>query len=356
MKKIKKLIFSSLLIAPFSLLYTSSFAQGDISEIIKSGREDATKLTGAYLNPLFKGIGFGMNSGWYHSARAKNLGKFDLKIQATAAIVPSSDQSFDITKIGLSSNTKLRDPNNFMSPTAFGDDKNGPELYLVDNANNELSSFTMPSGTGFPFVPSPQVQLTVGLIKSTDITVRYSPKVGGGDYGKLGSWGVGLKKEITSILPWKSEKIIPIDLAIALGYNQINYDYNIPEDKQINESNSPEDLKQRVEGKFYGFAADLILSKKLAIFTPFVSVGFNTAKTDLGVLGKYIIQNGVDVDDLTPTYESLENPVKIKQTDISGVRANIGFSLHLTAFRLYGAYSVGDYQAVTAGIGIGIGK
>lgn len=348
-KQLQRILFSALALS-LIVLKNNALAQGDVAELVKAGAADATKLSQAYLNPLFKGIGFGMNSGWYNSAKTKNLGKFDLKIQATGAFVPNSDKTFDINALDLK-RTKVIGSSG-ITPTAFGKDESGPEMQIYDN-NGVLipnATFTMPSGTGVNIVPSPQIQLTVGLIKNTDVSVRFTPKVGGGDFGKIGAWGVGLKKEITPYLPGKSEKIIPVDISLAFGYNQINYDYTLKVSDQIGEEQNAS-FNQRVEGKFSGFTVDAILSKKLAVFTPFVSVGYNTAKTDLGILGTYKIKTD---NSLTP--ETMVDPVRIKQKDISGLRANAGFALHLAFFRLYGAYSIGEYQAVTAGIGFGIGK
>lgn len=361
-KQLQSILFVALL--PISLVLTKNdaFAQGDAAQLIKAGAADATILAEAYLNPLFKGIGFGMNSGWYNSAKTKNLGRFDLRIQATGALVPTADRSFDIKSLNLSDRVRLSNPNGSgITPTAFGDDTDGPEIVVRDNVNGtevELTRFRMPQGSGFNIVPSPQIQLTVGLIMNTDVSVRFAPEVGSDDFGKISSWGVGIKKELTSFLPGK--KIIPFDLSVAFGYNQINYKYEVPAEDQINESNIPRnDLNQRLDAKFSGFTIDAILSKKLAIFTPFVSVGYNTAKTELGILGKYNIQQDVDISDpQNPSiiYGDVVDPVKIDHKSISGMRANVGFALHLAVFRLYGAYSIGEYQAVTAGIGLGIGK
>lgn len=334
----------------FSSVGKLTYAQGDAAEFIIAGKDDATKLTQAYLNPFFKGIGYGMNSAWFNSAKTKSLGKFDLRIQATGAIIPSSDKTFDVNSIGLSKYSRLRDPNNHIAQTAFGSDvDNGPELVIYDDANAEVGNLKLPSGAGIGLVPSPQIQLTVGLIKQSEISLRFTPNINVGDFGKIGSWGVGIKKEITSLLPSKSEKVIPIDLAIALGYNQINYNYNIDIADQIGENQST-NLNQRIEAKFSGFTVDAILSKKLSVFTPFVSVGYNSAKTDIGILGQY------DIKSKNNSIETITDPVDINQKSISGVRANVGFGLHLAFFRLYGAYSIGEYQAFTAGIGFGIGK
>ncbi len=319
----------------------------DVAELIKTGPVDATKLAQAYFSPAFKGFGFGMNSGWYNSAKAKNLGKFDLRIQATAAFVPTSDQAIRFSELGLSPNVAYDRPT---SPTLFGDDIAGATLSLKDNPSVK---FEMPEGTNFNVVPSPQIQLTVGAIKNTDVSLRYTPKVKGNDFGSVQALGFGVKHEITKYLfPAKTEKIIPMDLAVAFGYNQLKYDYAIKVADQLNDRNPGSDLNQRVKMKLSGFTIDAILSKKLAVFTPFVSVGYNSAKTEFGVLGDY------NFSDPTATggYRDFTDPININQTDISGVRGNLGFSLHLAFFRLYGAYSIGQYQAFTGGIGFGIGK
>jgi hypothetical protein len=363
MKKIVLFFKTSALTLSFLGAFSTVSAQDDIGVIVKAGSEDATKLAQAYLNPFFKGFGFGMNSGWFNSAKTKNLGRFDLRIQGTGAFVPPADQRFDITKLGLSANTRLKDGSSPFTPTVFGDNNAASSIEIFDNNNQEVAEFQLPQGAGINIAPSPQVQLTVGLIKNTDVSLRFVPSVKIGDGGQINSWGVGIKKEITSFLPGKSEKVIPVDIALAFGYNQVNIDYKIDVADQVNADNpddqylipgpkAGQDLNQRIEAKLSGFTVDAILSKKLALFTPFVSVGYNTAKTQVGVLGDYIIRTGTGINDR----ETITDPIKINQKDISGMRAGVGFSLHLAIFRLYGAYNIGEYSAVTGGIGIGIGK
>ncbi|RKD13804.1 hypothetical protein BCY91_09595 [Pelobium manganitolerans] len=347
----KKSLLSSLMLG-LALTGVTTLKAQDVSELIKSGPEDATKLVNAYFQPAFKGFGFGMNSAWFNSAKAKNLGKFDLKFQATGAFVPSKDQEMRFADLKLSDNVGWNRPT---SPTFFGKDDYSATLILKDdNGVPTGAQIDMPEGLGFHTVPSPQVQLTVGIIKNTDVSVRYTPKFKGDDFGAIQSWGFGVKHEITKyLLPGKTEKIIPIDLALAFGYNQLTYDYKIKVGDQLNDENPGVDQNQRVEAKLSGYTIDAILSKKLAVFTPFVSIGYNSAKTKLDVLGKY---NFKDPNPLSTDYIRFTDPVKIDRTDISGLRGNVGFALHLAFFRLYASYSVGEYQAVSGGIGFGIGK
>jgi hypothetical protein len=346
----------------FSSFCSGAFAQGDVTELIKSGPGDAKKLAQAYLDPFFKGFGFGMNSGWYNSAKAKNLGKFDLRIQASAAVVPTNDQSFDVSTLGLSNNTRV--VGSAITPTAFGEDRIGSKIELYSNDNKKVSEFNMPNGSGFNYVPSPQVQLTVGLIKNTDVSVRYTPEIGNSnDFGTVQVIGFGVKHEVSKLIFGKAAKIIPVDIAVGFGYNQIKYKYTVALANQIDDSKSGQNLNQRVEATFSGYTFDAIVSKKLAIFTPFASISYNTAKSDVGILGKYIVLTDYQrfpitnlPDQTKPIYTTFTDPVKINNDEINGLRANVGFALHLLIFRVYGAYSIGQYQAVTAGIGFGIGK
>ena len=73
-------------------------AQEDIGNLFKAGPEDATKLVNAYINPLFKGLGVGLNSGWTNTAKAKKPLRFDLRFTATAAFVPVSYTHLDVYK------------------------------------------------------------------------------------------------------------------------------------------------------------------------------------------------------------------------------------------------------------------
>lgn len=332
--------------------------EGSFSDFFKSGTGDATKLTQAYLSPLFRGIGVGLNSGWYQSAKAKNLGKFDVKFMATAALVPSEEQSFDVRNIGLSNQTKLA-PNQStsLSPTAFGKDIKGPEMELFSSDGTKpLGNFTLPNGLGVNIVPSPQLQVTVGVIKNTDVSVRYTPKIGTNDFGRFSVLGFGAKHEITSLLfPGKTEKLIPIDVAVAFAYSQIKFERKILKDEQLDESNSGRDLNQRIDAKFSGISADIIVSKKLSVFTPFVSLSYNTSKTNVGVKGDFIFETDPTIISAAP-YTTVTDPVTIKQNDLAALRGNIGFQLQLAFFRLYSTYSISKYQAFTAGIGFGIGK
>jgi hypothetical protein len=337
------------------------YSQSDVSGLIKSSPADATKLAQAYLKPLFKGLGVGLNSGWNNSAHSKNLLRFDLRFGITGAVVPQPDESFDVTKIGLSNNVRPSNPAQTMAPTLSGSKDNSTQLTVYDNNNQALESFTLPGGTGIGLIPAPQLQGSIGLSRGLELSVRAMPTVKlGSDFGSIGMLGGGLKVELIPLISGMADKIFPIDIALAAGYTQFTYEVplNVPAPAGAIPSSvtQPSDFSnQRVEAKFSGINTEFIVSKRILLFTPFISLGYNSAKTDAGMKGNYPMISGA-----TPlgqkTYTVFTDPINIKQTDISGFRTNIGFQLNLAFFRIYGSYSMAEYNSFNGGLGFGLGK
>ncbi len=348
------------IISVLILNFTTSFAQSDISELIKSSPADATKLAQAYLKPLFKGFGVGINSGWNNTAHSKNLLRFDLRFGVTGAVVPQKHESFDVTKIGLSSNIRPTNTSQVVTPTLAGPTSNGVQLSVYDSSNRLLETFRMPEGTGIGLIPAPQLQGSIGLPRGLEFTLRAMPKVNlGDDLGEIGMFGGGLKVEILPLISGVVDKLTPLDIAVAIGYTQFNYsvplDVPVPSGARPSSAGQSTDFSnQKIDAQFSGLNTEVILSKRLLVFTPFLSFGYNSSKTDAGLKGNYPIVNGADL--LGPTYTVFTNPVNINQKDISGFRTNLGFQLNLAFFRIYGSYSMAEYNSFNGGIGFGLGK
>lgn len=351
MKKLYFLIIVALLTLPA----LKTFAQDDdFSGLIKSNRADATRLLQAYGEPMFKGFGIGLNSGWNNTAKTKKLLHFELRITANAAQVPVKDRSFDVNKIGLSGHVTPANPANHIAPTVGGNsDVDGPEMNINDDNGTKISSFTMPSGV-FNYVPAPTIQLTVGLVHNTDLTIRTTPKIHiSDDAGSVGMIGFGVKHDIIQDFAKGAPK--PFDLAIAANYNRINYSKTLdvkPDEGTTALPGSSSDFSnQRIDAHFSGFNLQAIISKKLLFFTPFASVAYQTAHTDLGALGNYPLTSTVPGQG--SFYTTVTDPVHIKEKSVSGFRADAGFQLAFVGIRIYASVSTGEYLSGNAGIGFG---
>jgi len=328
-------------------------AQDGFGDLLKSGPADATKLAQAYCNSFFKGFGTGLNGGWTNTAKTKGLGHFEIRASVSAVFVPASDQSFDINLLGLSSSIRPDNPAQHISPT-FGGNGDGAKIRVYAPDNTHYQTFTLPSSVS-DVIPAPQIQATVGLVYNTDITVRYAPKINIGDkYGTVDMIGFGIKHDIMADL--SKGRPTPFNLSVLFGYTRLNYTYGlnvkpdagtVPKDP----SQSTDFSNQQLAVHFNGINVGAIISKKLAFFTPFFSATYQSANTDAGMYGNYPFTNGYN--GVSSTYTTYTDPIQIKETSISNVRADVGFQLDFTFFKIYGSYSFAQYPSANGGIAIG---
>jgi hypothetical protein len=363
------------LIALTALITTAANAQNnDFSSLFKSGPGDATKLAQAYLEPFFKGFGNSMSGGWTNTAKTKKLLHFDLRVSASGTMVPTADQSFDYSKIGLSSAVGPKTVGQSTVTPTFGGNSNTAgapiSIYSTDGSHTKLADFTLPSGV-YNIVPAPQIQLTVGLIKNTDVTLRYMPTINSSSFGSnsgsnnfsIDMIGFGIKHNI--IQDFGSAKhVMPFDLAIAVGYTKLTYNYGLtvnPQTDPNGKTAKPKDASQSTDfsnqnlsGKFSNINIQAILSKKLLFFTPIISAGYTSCSTTIGTYGNYPITTGVDGPiTQNPVYTTYNNPVVINETSLSGLHADVGFQLNILILNIYGSYSAGQYSSFNGGIGLG---
>jgi hypothetical protein len=99
---------------------------------------------------------------------------------------------------------------------------------------------------------------------------------------------------------------------------------------------------QEAEYKFNAFLLQALVSKKLAFVTFFGGVGYNGIKTTANIRGTYQFINGVDATLTNPYSGTFKN---------NSMRMDVGMRINILAFYLYGAYSLQEYSAVTAGLG-----
>lgn len=339
MKKILT-AFKSLVILGVFLLPFNAMAQENVGDLFKSSPQDATKLIDAYLTPLFKGTGLGLATGWNNTAKAKNFLRFELRITGTLAAVPTADKTYNTNNLNLSS-IKPAAGSNGIGPTAFGDNTPGAKMEIYTSSGAATGqTFNLPESSGFKMSPAAQLQLTVGLPKNIDLSLRLIPSVTFGN-NTISQFGLGTKIELLPLL-MKKDKLIPFDLAVALGFTNTTY-------KLALDINNGAHQDQSVEVKFKGFNAEAIISKKILFFTPFASVGYNSSNSALNAYGTYDFQTAAGNATFT-------NPVAIKHDDISSMKASLGFQLNLAFLRVYASYTQSKYSYLNAGLGVGIGK
>jgi hypothetical protein len=239
--------------------------------------------------------------------------------------------------------------NSSITPTIAGNDSPGPEMIVTDDSGNELTRFNMPEGTGFAFVPAPTIQASIGLIKNTDITVRYFPQTDISDFGSFGVLGGAIKHDITQWIP--AGNALPVDISIKAGFNRISVDGNLdvrPETGSVpNDPNNIGDFSdQEVNTSTNTFVVNALVGKSLPFISGYIGAGFQKSTFDLNVNGDYPVSLPFN------RYEVVNDPIGFSVDGESNAHLLGGFRIKLGFLAIYGEATLANYFTANAGVGL----
>lgn len=315
-----------------------AFAQDDMDVYLKAGTEDATKLIESYVSPLMKGFGYGINNGWYNTAKAHKTLGFDLTVTANLVYAPSSSQYFTFRNEDYK-NIQLAPGESDQLPTAFGPNEDGPALEIIDENNvptgttfNSIAGLGIKDEIGVNAIPVPMAQLGIGIVKNTDLKFRFIPKIDIGD-GEVSLWGVGVMHDVKQWIP--GIKMLPFDLSALVGYTKLTTTYDMTGNMD------GENQEAILTGS--GLTIQGIISKKISILTLYGAIGYNSVKSTINVNGTYEIEE----------YGTLTDPIDFSFKE-SSMRATAGLRLKLTILTLHADYTLNKYPILTAGVGFSV--
>lgn len=359
------------MVASLSIFSSAAFAQSDAGQLVKAGQQDLNTIFNGYMSPLMKSIGAGLNSGWYQTAKPHGIGGFDITVSANVTFAPVADETYSLSglkKLSVAPGQKTT------APTIFGAAKDGPTVEIRETSpitgnDTALTSFNLPQGIGTNIFAVPTAQLCVGVGFGTDVAVRFIPKVSAGDAG-IGLFGFAVKHDFKQWIP--GMKALPFDLSAMFGYTSLSGDIGFTGNSAITPQNdtnvyNPNPSKrynnQKIEISSTAWTANVIISKKLGPFTPYLGVGYQNAKTTLAMLGDYPITVPNELANATnpldPSFgkpaviSDIKDPVKV-EGNLSGLRANVGFRLKLLVLTIHGDYTFGEYNVASVGIGLNL--
>jgi len=331
----------------------------DIGTLLSTGPADGEKLLEAYISPYLNAFGASMTGGWYNSAKPHKLGGFDLTATFNVAITPSSVKTFNVDGLGLA-DIKRATGTETTSPTIAGSTSVGPQMqYNLEGYTAD--AYKLPKGTGNKYVPSPMLQLGVGLVKGTEIIGRFMPTYSY-DGNKIGMWGIGIKHSISQWIP-VLKKLPVLNISVVAGYTKLNSNLDLlVTPSEINASTLPVDNgitahtweNQQMKLDASSFTGNLVISANLPVICFYGGIGFATTKTYLKMEGNYPWVK-LDAANLPMVY-SQNNPIdiKVKNQDggITKARYNLGMRLKLAIITIHFDYTRANYNVLTAGLGI----
>lgn len=354
----KKYLFSIFVI--FSFVFNSK-AQDGFENILLAPSSDSNKLLQAYFAPAMEGFIYSMNNSWYHTAKVHKKFGFDLTIGLSGAIVPSEKELFNISALGLSNSlsTNATSASTFAGPdvpTTFTVSKtvtiNDPTSPANGQTRTVTANFDTPGGiTGdLPLnaVPSPVAQLNVGLPFKLEAMVRFFPETDlGDDGGSAKMLGLGLKKEITSWFGPLDK--LPLHVSLLATYTSMDVNYAFAD---VNSGNF-QMLNAAAGFELRSYTAQAIASLNFPIINIYGGLGYSSGTSKFNMSGTYTGQFTYTEAGQTYTYEESLTPPNM-EFDASGFSTTIGARLSLGFFKIFGSYTLQEYNTVSAGIAISI--
>lgn len=333
----------------------------DIGSLIDAGANDANTITRAYLTPLIKGFGTGLNTGWLHSCSPGDFPHFYIGVRSGLAFVPSSDQRFDVTTLKFENLHYMSGPT--IAPTANGPDRDGPTMLIMKPHNGtlyEISDLTLPSGSGLNFAPAPVIQAGVGLTHHTSLMLRFVPKITIRDGSAYSFYmdGIGIQHGLNQWLP--GGNTLPVDLSVMFGYTlakgRISLDTTPADDPWITNPYSIDTWNnQHLRIRTTAFTMNLVAGKRLSVFHCYAGLGYETSKTHIIATGNYptTMPDPLPANQYHERIAMLVDPIDFTVSGFQTMHFFAGTGINLSFFKIFMDFSVAKYATVNFGIGFG---
>ena len=362
MKKIYKIGLSSLLFG--ALMFVSFFVKAqstaDLSKLLQTTQQDASKLIGAYSAPVIKAVSYGMTGGWYHTGKTHNKFGVDFGVTISTVFIPTSDNYFNPASLGLSSSTSY--VGNTTNPGKGAPTFSGPKdqtsyssTYDPDGTGpipKQTIPFSGPQGLdlkksiGFSAAPVPMAQLGFGLWFNTDIKLRYLPKIKSNE-SNVQMLGVGLMHDIKQWIPGVKE--LPFDLSVLAAFTSFTGSTNLVIGP--NTDGRPESKDGKISYKLNSWVGQIVISKKVSVLTFYLGVGYGAVNTNVDVTGTFDI--AVKDSGGFPAVVQIKDPAKIKFNN-NGLKVTGGMRLKFGPIYLVGDYTLQKYNSFAVGLGASI--
>ena len=327
----------------FIIISNISFAQLDLSTVLEGGVDDAEVFLENFIEPATAGFGYGLNGGWYNTAKTHKKFGFDISVISSVSLIPTSKEFFSFNNADYT-NIRLTDTSvsSASIPTLLGPfsgagaENNRPLLkFTFDNGNDDISISAPPGlglkeDIGYNIIPTATIQGGIGLFKHTDFKFRYIPKISAQD-AELSTFGIGLMHDIKHWLPFINK--LPIDMSALIAWT------NVKSKVSLNPTDEP---TQSVEFDTNSLTFQLVASKKVSIFTFYGGVGTSSFNSEVNLLGTYETESKSYTDPISLNFKG------------GSLRSNLGLKLKLLIFTFSADYAFQEYNTFTAGFGFSI--
>ncbi len=340
-------------------LFTGLVQSQNFEDILAAGSKDASTYLENYLEPVYNGLIYNMGNGWYHTGKTHKKFGFDITVNVMASFVPDSDKTFlfknsDYTFLELNSGQPTDNLPTSMGPASnkriavkIPIDALGNTVPLGEQTGFKVASFETLDGIEDELpvaaIPTPMIQVGLGLPSKTDVKLRFMPSVGSKDV-TMSLIGVGLQHDVLQHFG-PVDKVPLFNLSVLGAFTNTNIKYT-PEDSDIG-------VNQETEIKINGYTFQVIGDINLKIVNFYAGLGYVGGKASTTVKGDYTfnysLEDAFGVPISGEQTETVSDPIDISYK-LSGVKTTLGIRVNAAWFKIFADYSIQKYNTANLGI------
>ncbi len=335
-----------------SLFTTKVNAQEEFTELLEASQRDANSLVNGYINPFLEAFSTGLGSSWMNTAKAHKSAGFDLTVTANAVYIPDDELFYSGTYENLTLMPSASGSER--APTVFGtnNDSDIPSYnynYTTEEGQQFEGTFDAPEGInlkdeiGIQAIPVPMAQLGIGIIKKTDIKIRWTPTIDVGDNGEFKLIGFGIMHDIKQHIPKLNN--LPFDLSAFVGFTDMSLEYDLAAETDESDNVNTENGTAVFDVNTWSIQG--MISKKFSVLTLYGGLGYNISKASLAMKGDYTITDDNGDSDVRI------NPISLTSST-NGPRLTAGFRLKLAIITLHTDYTLQKYNTLSVGVGFSV--
>lgn len=304
------------------------------------GEENLHKLLKGYLTPIGEDFGSLSNNGWYTTAATHSRWGFDLSVSVNNITTNSASKTFaPVTLTGveyLGGNEPLQ--------TVYGKEGVHPLFQYTEGNNNGTFQGADGSdpGKALPIgsFAIPTLQLGVGVLKGTDVYIRYTPTIKVQDT-ELGNWGIGVKHDIKQHFAAIAE--LPFSLSVFAGYTSLKATTDL--------SGYYTGDNQEGVAQTNSYTIQVLVGKQIKVLSLYAGIGYNSSRTNFDINGSYFVDRTDDGSMLNAPV-TLDDPYSDSFSK-SSIRATAGLRLKFGPVILNGDYTMLSKQSILS-VGFGL--
>jgi len=332
-------------------LFSNLLNAQDIQDVFRA-RDDASVYVKHYMGPAMNGLMYNLNNGWYTTGKTHEKFGFDITISASAAMIPEAQTTFKFDPAEYSEDFYLQSGGSATLPTVVG----GTTDEVIETSyGSDLVSFDAIDGVGEQWkenipidmpiaVPSPMIQIGLGLPTNTDIKLRFFPKTTT-EGVESSLFGVGVQHNLSQYIKTLDD-IAGFSVSGLGAFTKAKVAY-IPH----YETGDVEASEQSIEMSVNSYTLQVIGDYNLKFINFYLGMGYTGGNTNLGAYGDYKYDNNEN-GTIEPD-EIVTDPISI-DFSVAGFKTTIGTRFNLGPVKLFGAYTIQKYPSITAGIAVSI--